>query len=285
MKTVKPLTRTIEAEGFGLKRAPQGILFGDVGSGKTTALLQAFSHWDIYAPDPTSLGRAEALGIIPKRAIELVDEYEEDDKGTILKTPRWDKWFLELHMDMARRSIARRKKLTDAGKDPSTVRPLGYVMTDASEMWEWIYRDICAAIPAVGRGMFRRIDRVKFIATRAIKIAKKYNFGLIWEMHSTERTFVEMDASIDAALQPNVGAVKWPAGPKFPVGSMIRGVTRKMDFVHLLMTEGETTKLITRKPDDEEAPIIKTRRQCEMEYELTEKYTFRDVLAELKFHV
>lgn len=281
-KASGPTTRPFV--GSALHRAPQGVMFGDVGSGKTTELLRAFRHWDIYLPDPTSLARAESLGITPKTPIELVDTYDENSDGHPIVVPRWDLWMLRIHKDYAAKAKARREKWKAEGKNIKDLKPIGYVLTDASELWEWIWRDICAVIPHTGRGMFRRLERIKWIAAKSIKLAKAYDFGLIWEMHKTEKTYVELEDGQDPAMVPNLGEEKWPGGPKFPVGSMIRGVLRKLDFAHELVNDDETTRVIVR-PDGSGKAIIKTRREVEMSYELTKDFNYRHLLSQMKFHV
>lgn len=253
---------------------PRGILFSPPKHGKSTQLANAFPTWRWYMTEPTVLAAAEDAGLfIPPDRFELVDEFELRHGDRVSSETNWDDWFLAEHRRLGKLATKRR----EAGKPPT-----GYVLSDASTLFDWMYRDICAKIPSKGRGMFTRVGRIKLVLDQANAIAKAAGFGFVWEMHKTEITFEEPDK--DGVENPRAGEVKWPGGAKFPVGSLGYIIGRSIDFIWELGKEpGDDGLILYTHPDKNE--LGGTRRRIEPEIKLTDSYTLRDVMRERRFAI
>lgn len=198
---------------------PIGAIYGELGSGKTTETLRAFSDYTwIVTRKSQLLGpaswiaanpeQAKELGIaMPKRVMSIVDGRDADGNSTT----DWEAWI---------RGFA----------DLVKTRPGNYVLDEATTLFRWAYATICGRIRSGGRGAFDRVDAIKELAQHLLQNTKESECGAIWLCHFNERKLHEEGV--------NKGSMKYSEGPNFPIGTMIRELMLDFDFVWKIQIDG-----------------------------------------------
>jgi hypothetical protein len=258
------------------KVAPKGILFGEIGVGKTTELAKCFPDYLWILTSPTALrafdqtcgtdtGPAARLWLKDKRSLE---DTEIAERGTpSVDYFKWTQQFLA--------------NWTKSHRDGSNTYP-GLVISEASELFSWIDRD---AKRERGRS-WGTVDRVKDIIRWFLNAADESETGLIFEMHGRGPKY-----GTDAAGE-STGKITSPGGPGFPISTQVKDVCKNLDFVWEMTAENVddalSRYLLTTSeyvPSRDGANELKILRKTRGKEQTRRELPLRQQLLDLKFRL
>ena len=262
MSNTKPrvaLGKIVLDERDPLSYPPSAIIAGNLGLGKSGAVGSAFPDYLALQTNPVAFaGLADLIRIQRAKAgsEKAAEIYKLPDRKTVpiefnpdgeqkAGVWKWTKQMLWLWCEESR-----------AGRNPYA----GLIIDEFSTLLDWMFREIKAKY---GKGdpdrmSFAAIGEVKEFCLWLTKIPQATGKGLICVSHWAEKQVHEIGALGPGQRSPKFGMLKYPAGPAFPIGTMIREVCKEFDLVWKLELDG-TDRYFRCQPESDEE-VIKTRR-------------------------
>ncbi len=228
------------------------IFAGATGVGKTTAIAQTFPEYFYLLTNQTALAPfADYLQRYPEEAAK---RGLSAPSGVKVISPAYD-----AEMRMVRGSVIdpffgfleQWIAASKAGKNKFA----GLAIVEFSTLLEWLYEEARARSGSSGRGAFEAIDTIKRIAIRLAHLPGDTGKGLVCESHWSELVLHEDGLK--------AGQVKYPAGPKMPIGTMIEAVCKEFDIVWRLCVSGGKDMQARRlyfETQPRQDYVLKTRR-------------------------
>jgi hypothetical protein len=242
-----------EMNGDFLKVPPAILITGDTGTGKSTAVAEAFHDYKWLVSNPKQLGPIQAR--IAKQTEQTPEAERVSWTGSAaLFVPEFDSdQSLKKHSarEPFREWINKYVSACKAGK----VKYRGLVIDELSTLLDWIFQDVAQIHGRTGRGPFDAVAEIKEIAMRLTQLPQETGKGVVFISHWQDKKF---DERPDVATR---GEMRYPAGPTFPVGTMIRPFCREMDLVwRLVCRDSMSGRIRFFETQPKEDTVLKTKR-------------------------
>lgn len=253
-----------------------GIIWGDKGVGKSTAIVRSFPDWAYLLTSRSALKRAELEGHKP--TVRKVFSEFRAGKYTDFGLP-----IRSATLKNVRNELRKIEQEKIAGTFPYA----GVVISEFSTIIRWVYDDVIAMIGKTnprtgvvkmeGRSTFDKSAVCLSFVNWIVGFASRNDLGLILECHGRPVTY--------HAEGPNEGEVKYPAGPLMPEGAMIAACARPLDFCWEMCgieEEGGVLTKIAVKTRPGDAIVRGTRGSLNAIEELSEEEGVREKLIKAK---
>ena len=198
-----------------------GCVTGQLGGGKSASVACAYpdAQWVVTRPD--ALRSTKGLVSFARPPL-LFDPQEAKPLA------RW-KDFLKRWSD------------SDPAKGARCL-----VIDEYSSVLEALYADLKKG----GGDGFEAIALIKRLAMQPIGLARARDQDLILISHWTPAVYYTTAKGDEAVLR---GSVKYPAGPKMPVGTMIEPICQELTFCWQLAVQEDKTRVWLTQPDGSDA--------------------------------
>ncbi len=210
---------TLKLDGPRVKKAPFGVVYGDLRTGKTTDVVKAFpnylhiltsesAHDAAISLAAMQVERGETPIVIPSARRTFPSYYVKD--GKVARFPTWAIFEKFIEEQWIPSSLD--------GSNPYG----GLILDEGSELFDRIFEEITEKHGT----SFTRFNVMHQLVRKMAAVPVMTGRALICVHHVSHPVFHE--DGVDR------GKLKYPGGPKFPGGNMIRPFCQSTDFtIHL----------------------------------------------------